>query len=135
MSSTLTIVADSTAGKHFEITLEKTDEDKGQIRLETWHSNRDHRRDDATTDDLVNLYDIRCDKIRRVVLKGDLRGSSPTITCMFNDAQADGRPFVRVVIGGTFAGLGDGTNDYALEKSSYDELKQFILGAGFPRPS
>jgi hypothetical protein len=134
MTSTFSIVADSVAGKHFEITLEKTADDKGQIRLESWHSNKDYRRDPATTDDVVNFYDIRCDRSRRIVLRGDLRGSSPTITCMFNDGQAQTPPFVRVVIQGAFAGLGDGTNDYPLEKSIYDELKQFILGAGFPTP-
>jgi len=134
MTSTLTIVADSTEGKHFEITLDKTGDDKGEIRLETWHSNKDYRRDPATTDDVVKLYDVRCDKSRRIIFKGDLLGSSPSITCMFNGAQAEARPFVRVVIQGSFAGLGDGTHDYPLEQASYDELKQFVLGAGFPTP-
>jgi len=135
MTSTFTIVADSTAGKHFEITLEKTDDDKGQIRLETWHSNKDYRRDPATTDDVVKLYDVRCDRVRRITFRGDLQGSSPSITCMFVDAQADAQPLVRVVIQGAFAGLGDGTNEYKLEKSVYEDVKKFVLNAGFPKPN
>jgi hypothetical protein len=134
MTSTMTIEADSTAGKHFEITLEKTADDKGRIRLETWHSNKDYKRDDASTDDIVALYDIRCDK-RRMVFKADLMGSTPTVTCSFVDAGPETPPLVRVVIGGTFAGLGDGTKDYTLDKSSYDELKTFVLDAGFPAPT
>ncbi len=132
MTSTITIVADSVAGKHFRITFEKTADDKGWIRLETWHSNRDHRRDDATTDDVVNLFDIRCDKRRKIVFKGDLLGSSPTITCSFADPGPEVPPTVRVVIGGSFAGLGDGSKEYTLEKSSYEELKSFVMNAGFP---
>jgi len=135
MTSTLTILADSIAGKHFEITLEKTADDKGEIRLETWHSNKDFKRDEASTDDTVVLFDIRYDKRRRMVFKADLMGSFPTITCSFVDAGAETPPYVQIVIGGTFAGLGDGTKDYKLDKSSYDELKAFILAAGFPVPS
>jgi hypothetical protein len=131
----MTIVADSIAGKHFEITLEKTAEDKGWIRLETWHSNKDFKRDDASTDDVVELFDIRCDKRRRIVFKVDLMGSAPLVTCNFVDAGAETPPYVRVVIGGTFAGLGDGTTDYTLKKDSYEELKAFVLGAGFPVPT
>jgi len=135
MTSTLTILADSVAGKHFEITLAKTDDDKGAIRLETWHSNKDFKRDEASTDDTVMLYDIRYDKRRRMVFKADLMGSSPIVTCSFVDAGAETPPYVQVVIGGAFAGLGDGTKEYKLDKSSYDELKAFILAAGFPVPT
>lgn len=133
MTSTLTILADSIAGKHFEITLEQTAADKGEIRLETWHSNKDFKRDEATTDDIVSLFDIRCDK-RRTIFKADLMGSTPTVTCSFIDGGDETAPRVRVVIGGTFAGLGDGTTDFTLTKSSYDELKSFVLNAGFPVP-
>jgi hypothetical protein len=135
MTSTLTILADSIAGKHFEITLEKTADDTAQIRLETWHSNKDYKRDAASTDDVVALFDIRYDKRRRMVFKADLMGSCPTVTCSFIDAGAETPPIVQVVIGGTFAGFGDGTKDYKLDKSSYDELKAFILAAGFPVPN
>jgi hypothetical protein len=135
MSSTLTILADSVAGKHFEITLEKTADDKAEIRLETWHSNKDHKRDEASTDDIVTLYDIRYDKRRRMVFKADLMGSSPVVTCNFIDAGAETPPHVQVVIGGTFAGLGDGMKEYKLDKASYDELRAFILEAGFPVPA
>jgi len=132
MTSTITLVADSIAGKHFEITFEKTADDKGLIRLETWHSNKDHRRDEASTDDVVKLFEIRCDKRRKIVFKGDLLGSSPTITCNFVDAGPETPPSVRVVIGGSFAGLGDGSKEYMLQKSSYEELKSFVMNAGFP---
>jgi len=135
MTSTLTILADSIAGKHFEITLEKTADDKGEIRLETWHSNKDFKRDEASTDDIVMLFDIRYDKRRRMVFKADLMGSSPVVTCNFVDAGPETPPSVRVVIGGTFAGLGDGTSDYKLDKTTYDELKAFLLEAEFPLPT
>lgn len=133
MTSTLTIVSDSAAGQHYELTLELTANDAGVFRLESWHSNKDYRRDEASKDVTMKVFDIRADKARRIVFKGNLLGSTPLITCMPKEAEPGTQPFVRVVIADTFAGLGDGTNDFTLSSHFYEELKQFILNAGFPK--
>ena len=62
MAGPLTILADSVDGKHFEITLEKTEADTAMLRLEIWLSNLDHRRDDPSKDDVLRMYDIRFDR-------------------------------------------------------------------------
>ena len=132
MASPLTILTDSADGKHFEITLEKTEADTATLRLEIWSSSLDYRRDDPSKDDVLRMYDIRFDQTRRLVCKAKMNGSYPTITFMFNPATEDKKPFVRTVVADSFANLTDGTRDYSMENADYDALKQFLLDAEFP---
>ena len=133
MSSSLMIVTDSIDGKHFEITIEKNEDNTASIQLKTWSSSLDHRRDDPSKDDVLKLYDICFDQSRRLICKADMQGSSPTITCMLNGPMPEAKPYVRTVVADTFASLADGTTDYAMEKADYDELKQFLIAAGLPK--
>lgn len=132
MASPLTILADSFDGKHFEITLEKTEADTAMLRLEIWLSSLDHRRDPPSTDDVLRMYDIRFDQSRRLVCKAKMNGSYPTITFMMNPATEDRKAFVRTVIADSFANLADGSKEYPMEKADYEALKQFLLDAKFP---
>ncbi|HYP57733.1 MAG TPA: hypothetical protein VEQ35_05545 [Beijerinckia sp.] len=132
MTSSLTIVLDTTVGKHFEITIEKTGDESALLRVQAWGSNQDHRREDPAKDDVIKLTEIHFDQVRRLLCKADMRGSFPSITCTLNDAAQGKQPYVRIVLADTFAGLADGLTDYAMEKADYDELKQFIINAKFP---
>ena len=129
MASSLTILADSTDGKHFEITLEKTEADTAMLRLEIWASNLDHRRDDPSRDDVLRMYDIRFDQTRRLVCKAKMNGSYPSITFTLSPATEDRKAYVRTVVADSFASLADGTKDYTLEKSDFEALRQFLLDA------
>ncbi len=132
MVSPLTILANSFDGKHFEITLEKTEGDTATLRLEIWSSSLDHRRDDPSRDDILRMYDIRFDQTRRLTCKAKMNGSYPTITFMLNPATEDQKPFVRTVVADSFASLADGTKEYPMEKTDYEALRQFLLDAEFP---
>ncbi|ACB94121.1 hypothetical protein [Beijerinckia indica] len=132
MASPLTILADSTDGKHFEITLEKSEGDNAVLRLEIWGSNLDHRRDEPSRDDFLKLYEIRFDRVQRLICKAKMNGSYPTITVMFSPAKEDQKATLRTVVANTFASLGDGTYDYPMETTDYEALKQFLIEADFP---
>jgi len=132
MPELLTLLADSRDGKHFEITLEHTEADNGVLRLESWGSNLDHRRDEPSRDEFLKLYDIRFDGVQRLTCKAKMNGSYPTITFMFATSQ-DGKPAtIRAVIADTFAGQGDGTLDYTLGSIDYEKVMHFLSEADFP---
>ncbi len=132
MASPLTILADSFDGKHFEITLEKTEADTAMLRLEIWLSSLDHRRDPSSTDDVLRMYDIRFDQSRRLVCKAKMNGSYPTITFMLNAPTEDRKAFVQTVVADSFANLADGSKEYTMEKTDFEALRQFLLDAQFP---
>lgn len=132
MAEPLTILADSADGKHFEVTLEKTEPDAALLRLLIWNSNLDHRRDDASKDDVLRLYEIRFDQTRRLVSKAKMNGSYPTITFMLNPAENDKKPYIRTVVANSFAYFTDGTRDFPLEPKDYEALRQYLLDAQFP---
>ncbi|QXX75991.1 hypothetical protein [Methylovirgula sp. HY1] len=132
MASPLTILADSFDGKHFEITLEKTEADTAMLRLEIWLSSLDHRRDPPSTDDVLRMYDIRFDQSRRLVCKAKMNGSYPTITFMLNAPTEDRKAFVQTVVADSFANLADGSKEYTMEKTDFEALRQFLLDAQFP---
>jgi hypothetical protein len=131
MAASLTLIADTTEGKHFEITLDQTSDDKGQVRVMSWHSNKDHRRDPPTRDDIIDLFDICFETKESLVCKGDMLGSNPVVTCTFNGAESETPSSVEVVIKGTFGGLADGTTRYTLPKDDYAELEEFFAEANF----
>jgi len=130
----MTIVIDTEAGKHIEITLEKTGDETGLLTVQSWTSNQDHRREDPSRDDTLKIHDIHFDQTRRLVCKGDMLGSTPSITCTLTPAAQDQKPFVRVLLAETFASLADGQKDYFMGKSEFDELKQFLIESKFPLP-
>ena len=132
MVSPLTILADSCDGKHFEITLEKTEADTAMLRLEIWLSSLDHRRDPPSTDDVLRMYDIRFDQSRRLVCKAKMNGSYPTITFTLSPATEAQKAYVRTVVVDSFANLADGTKEYEMTKADYEALRQFLLDAQFP---
>lgn len=134
MAEPLTILADAADGRHFEVTLDKGEEaDTALLRLEVWHSNLDHRRDEASKDDVLRLYDIRFDQTRRLVCKAKMNGSYPAITFMLNPATEDAKPYIRTVVQNSFAYLTDGTRDFPLEPKDYDALKQYLLAQNYPQ--
>ncbi len=134
MPEPLTLLADSFIGRHLEVTLEKREGDTAWMRLQVWNSSLDFRRDDPTKDDVINLYDVRFDKARRLVFRGKMNGSYPVITIGFNPAvpAEDKKAFIRVVVVDSFGYLADATVDYTLEKDNYAALMQFLLECDFP---
>ncbi len=132
--SPLTLLADSFNGRHYELTIEKREGDTAWLRIEIWNSSLDHRRDDPSKDDVLNFYDIRYDKVRRLVSKAKMNGSYPTITLGLNPAQPEeNKPAsVRVVIAESFAYLVDGTHDFIVEKDNYAAFCKFLLDCEFP---
>jgi hypothetical protein len=132
MPSPLTLLADTFNGRHLEITLEKRDGDTAWMRLQVWSSSLDFRRDDPSKDDVINLYDVRFDKVRRLVFKGKMNGSYPLVTIGFNPATDEKKPFIRVLVADSFGYLGDATVDYTLEKDNYAALMKFLLECEFP---
>jgi hypothetical protein len=132
MASSLTILTESFIGRHYEFTLERREGDTAWMRIEIWNSSLDHRRDDPSKDDVVNLYDIRFDKVRRLLFKAKMNGSYPLITIGFNPAKDEKKPFLRVVLTDTFAYMADLTLDYTVEPADYDKLLQFLLEQDFP---
>jgi hypothetical protein len=133
MASSLTIITDSTEGRHFDLQIDKTGDDTATLHLQIWSSSLDHRRDDPTKDDTIKLYNICFEPpSRRLVCKADMNGSNPTLTVMLNGPVGDAKPYVRTLIAGTFAGLADASTDYPMDKARFEEFKQFIMEAGFP---
>jgi hypothetical protein len=134
MPEPLTLLADSFIGRHLEVTLEKRDGDTAWMRLQIWNSSLDFRRDDPTKDDVINLYDVRFDKARRLLFKGKMNGSYPLITVGLNPAvpAEDRKAFIRVVVVDSFGYLADASVDYTLENDNYAALFQFLLDCDFP---
>jgi len=134
MASSLTLLFDTFNGRHHEITLEKRDGDTAWMRVQIWNSSLDFRRDDPSKDDVINLYDIRFDKTRRLVCKGKMNGSYPTITLGFNPAvpEEGKKAYFRFNFAETFAYLADMTIDYPVENKDYDALLAFLIEQDFP---
>ncbi len=128
----LTLLADSYNGRHYEITLEKREADTAWLRIEIWNSSLDHRRDDPSKDDVLNFYDVRYDKVRRLVCKAKMNGSYPTITLGLNPATDEKKAYIRVVVGESFAYIVDGTFDYTVEKENYAAFIKFLADCEFP---
>jgi hypothetical protein len=132
MALSLTLLFETFNGRHHEITLEKREGDTAWLRVEIWNSSLDHRRDDPSKDDVLNFYDVRYDKVRRLVSKAKMNGSYPTITVGLNPATDEKKPFIRVVIAESFAYLADSTNDFTMEKNDFEALKKFLADCEFP---
>jgi hypothetical protein len=132
MALSLTLLTETFNGRHHEITLEKREADTAWMRIQIWNSSLDHRRDDPSKDDVLNFYDVRYDKVRRLVSKAKMNGSYPTITVGLNPATDEKKAFIRVVIVESFAYLADATLDFPMEKDDYEALKKFLAECEFP---
>lgn len=132
MASPLKIIADSKEGKHFEITLEKTETDTAMMRLAIWNTNPGAAGQAPDKDDTLGFYDIRFDRSRRLICRARMNGSNPLITLTLNPARDDATAYLRMILGDTFAGFADGITDLPLEKSDFDGFKQFLIAAEFP---
>ncbi len=59
MDLTAIVRSQSSAGKHYEITLKKTAPDRGMIRIKSWRKGQDPERNAPAKQDSYKLYRIR----------------------------------------------------------------------------
>jgi CRP-like cAMP-binding protein len=64
--------------------------------------------------------------------RGNRTATDPVVSCTIEDSRSQRPALVRVTIGGTLGGLGDGTTEYKIGQGELDRIKQFVLRAGFP---
>jgi hypothetical protein len=133
MTSAVTIESDSAAGEHFQLTLEKAAQDRGNIRIKSWRSDQNHHSEGPNKNDVVQVYEIRASEDgSRIVCKGEVFGPDPVVSCTIQDAQPQKSALVRITISGTLGGFGDGMTEYMITQDDHDRIKQFVMRAGFP---
>ena len=125
----VTIDSDTSSG-HYQITLDKTENDKGSIRVKAWPVGVDPISKPPQKDDTNNLDHIKAARDgSKVKCTAEAPGPDPVVTCTVRSGSASS---VEVDIRGTFLGIGDGTTTYPVTQADADRIKQFIVSASFP---
>ena len=122
----VTIDSDSGAD-HYQITLDKTGNDTGTIRLRSWPKGSNPAKVTPSKDDSYRLIRIKAAADGgRIVCRADvLPFYHPTVTCTVNGPTNGAQPSVEVAVAGH-------DDEYPVSQTDHDKIKAFIVAAHFP---
>lgn len=126
-------------GTQVEITVTKTDSNKGTVREKRWHKGKDRTTDGTDSDKTTKIYDISTKSDgSELTGKADVTFKDPNVIFRLNrpDDQVLGdrieTPTIIVIVTGTIFGLKDKTTIYIITENDRGNLRAFLTGANFP---
>lgn len=126
-------------GAQVEITVTKTDSNKGTVREKRWHKGKDRTTDEPDSDKTAKIYDISTKSDgSELTGKADVTFKDPNVIFRLNrpDDQVLGdrieTPTITAIVTGTLFGLKDKTTIYIVTEKDLGNLRAFLTGANFP---
>lgn len=126
-------------GTQVEITVTKTDSNKGTVREKRWRKGKDPTTDEPDSEKTTKIYDISAKSDgSELAGKADVTFKDPIVIFRLNrpDDQVLGdrieTPTIIVIVTGTIFGLKDKTTIYIITEKDRGNLRAFLTGANFP---
>ena len=131
MSTTATIDTKDKAGNAVELLVEKSGPDKARLTARTWNVPKPKPGAvPALTD--TKLYGVKVSADRNTIMcRAEVTFDDPSVTLVIV-APIGAPKLITITIEGTFLGLGDRVDTYALPDKDYDEIRAFLAAANYP---
>jgi hypothetical protein len=132
MSISATIETKDKAGNAVELFVEKSGPDKARLTARTWNVPKPTPGVAPTLTD-TKLYGVKVsDDCNTITCRAEVTFDDPLVT-MVIVAPIGAPKLITIRIEGTWFGLGDRVDTYALPDKDYDEIRAFLSAAQYPK--
>lgn len=132
MNHVVTIGSKLADGGQNQISIEVLSLDTATITIRTWSAGKAGPPAKPTKTEVEHMFDVRVANPNTIRCRVSAFGSNPFVGFVLDAGAGPKARSVTIEVHGTFAGLGDRTDRFALIDTDYLNLLNFVAESGFP---